>query len=287
MPTWQSITVQTHSSQSTPKATAGRKSSQTTMWVMSSRLRQRRGSRRDRWASGVTVGPGTPGRWCSGHVGSLRLVGGVDLVEGDQQVGAAQRPAAYVLQLSYWVWSTTKWPRRNGEITNAGSRVSGPLECSAGVGIGVGGPGVDPFGQSLLGSESVEQREELPTLGGLEAATELLLVLNGDLHDFAEQPPALLCEVQGPHATIAGAGPSHEQAALLEGVDQGHHPAGRDLQLTVERNVVAVRAERRSLWREGDEVLVDEPPRAPSAGSCSLGTTWTPAGWRPASTRAS
>jgi HSP20 family protein len=34
-----------------------------------------------------------------------------------------------------------------------------------------------------------------------------------------------------------------------------------DVQLTVERNVVAVRAERRSLWREGDEVLVDETPQ--------------------------
>ena len=64
---------------------------------------------------------------------------------------------------------------------------------------------MDPFGQSLLGSEPVEQRDELPALGGLEAATELLLMLNGDLHDCAEQPPALLCEVQGPHATIAGA----------------------------------------------------------------------------------
>jgi hypothetical protein len=38
---------------------------------------------------------------------------------------------------------------------------------------------VDPFGQSLLGSEPVEQRDELPALGGLEAATELLLVLMG------------------------------------------------------------------------------------------------------------
>ena len=34
-----------------------------------------------------------------------------------------------------------------------------------------------------------------------------------------------------------------------------------DVQLTVERNVVAVRAERRSLYREGDEVLVDETPQ--------------------------
>src|SRR5215212_5072067 len=34
-----------------------------------------------------------------------------------------------------------------------------------------------------------------------------------------------------------------------------------DVQLTVERNVVAVRAERRPLYREGDEVLVDETPQ--------------------------
>ena len=36
-----------------------------------------------------------------------------------------------------------------------------------------------------------------------------------------------------------------------------------DVQLTVERNVVAVRAERRPLWQEGDEVLVDETPPGP------------------------
>jgi HSP20 family protein len=34
-----------------------------------------------------------------------------------------------------------------------------------------------------------------------------------------------------------------------------------DVQLTVERNVVAVRAERRPLWRQGDDVLVDETPQ--------------------------
>ena len=119
----------------------------------------------------------------------------------------------------------------NGEV----GQFPEPLECSALVGSGVGGPWVDPLGQSLLGSEPVEQREELLALGGLEAATELLLVLKGDLHDFAEQPPALLCEVQGPYATIAGVEPSHEQAALLEGVDQGHHPAGRDLQCVAQR----------------------------------------------------
>jgi uncharacterized membrane protein len=112
---------------------------------------------------------------------------------------------------------------------------AGEDSAKALVGIGVAGPRVDPFGQPLLGSEPVEQREELLALGGLEAATELLLVLEGDLHDLAEQPPALLCEVQGPHATIAGAGLSHEQAALLEDVDEGHHPARRDLQCVAQR----------------------------------------------------
>ena len=58
-----------------------------------------------------------------------------------------------------------------------------------------------------------------------------------------------------------------------------------DVQLTMEPNVVAVRAERRPFWEQGDEVLVDETPRAPWAASCSWATTWTPAGWRPASTR--
>jgi len=44
-----------------------------------------------------------------------------------------------------------------------------------------------------------------------------------------------------------------------------------DLQLTVERNVVAVRAERRSLWQEGDEVLVDETPQGSFGRQLFLG----------------
>jgi hypothetical protein len=107
--------------------------------------------------------------------------------------------------------------------------------CSTTVGIGIGGPGMDPFGESLLGGNPEEQRDELLAFGGLEAATKLLLVLQGDLHDPAEQPAARLGEVQGPHATIVGAGPSHEQAALLEGIDEGHHPAGWNLQHFTQR----------------------------------------------------
>ena len=44
-----------------------------------------------------------------------------------------------------------------------------------------------------------------------------------------------------------------------------------DVQLTVERNVVAVRAERRSLWQEGDEVLVDETPQGSFGRQLFLG----------------
>ena len=44
-----------------------------------------------------------------------------------------------------------------------------------------------------------------------------------------------------------------------------------DVQLTVERNVVSVRAERRSLYREGDEVLVDETPQGTFGRQLFLG----------------
>jgi HSP20 family protein len=44
-----------------------------------------------------------------------------------------------------------------------------------------------------------------------------------------------------------------------------------DVQLTVERNVVSVRAERRSLWQEGDEVLVDETPQGTFGRQLFLG----------------
>jgi HSP20 family protein len=39
----------------------------------------------------------------------------------------------------------------------------------------------------------------------------------------------------------------------------------------VERNVVAVRAERRSLYREGDDVLVDETPQGTFGRQLFLG----------------
>ena len=44
-----------------------------------------------------------------------------------------------------------------------------------------------------------------------------------------------------------------------------------DVQLTVERNVVAVRAERRPFWQQGDEVLVDETPQGSFSRQLFLG----------------
>jgi HSP20 family protein len=44
-----------------------------------------------------------------------------------------------------------------------------------------------------------------------------------------------------------------------------------DVQLTVERNVVVVRAERRPFWQEGDEVLVDETPQGTFSRQLFLG----------------
>jgi HSP20 family protein len=44
-----------------------------------------------------------------------------------------------------------------------------------------------------------------------------------------------------------------------------------NVQLTVERNVVAVRAERRPFWQEGDEVLVDETPQGTFGRQLFLG----------------
>jgi HSP20 family protein len=44
-----------------------------------------------------------------------------------------------------------------------------------------------------------------------------------------------------------------------------------DVNLTLERNVVAVRAERRSPRQEGDEVLIDERPQGPLSRQLFLG----------------
>jgi HSP20 family protein len=47
--------------------------------------------------------------------------------------------------------------------------------------------------------------------------------------------------------------------------------SAEDVQLTVERNVVAVSAERRPFWQEGDEVLVDETPQGSFSRQLFLG----------------
>jgi HSP20 family protein len=60
-----------------------------------------------------------------------------------------------------------------------------------------------------------------------------------------------------------------------------------DVDLKVERNVVSVRAERRSFWQEGDEVLIDETPQGTFSRQLFLGDNLDPDGSRPASTRAS
>jgi HSP20 family protein len=44
-----------------------------------------------------------------------------------------------------------------------------------------------------------------------------------------------------------------------------------DVELTVERNVVSVRAERRPFWQEGDDVLVDETPQGTFGRQLFLG----------------
>ncbi len=51
----------------------------------------------------------------------------------------------------------------------------------------------------------------------------------------------------------------------LPGVQPDH------VQLTVERNVVSIRAERRPFWREGDEILVDETPQGVFSRQLFLG----------------
>jgi HSP20 family protein len=44
-----------------------------------------------------------------------------------------------------------------------------------------------------------------------------------------------------------------------------------DIELTLERNVISIRAERRSMWQEGDEVLIDETPQGTFSRQLFLG----------------
>ena len=44
-----------------------------------------------------------------------------------------------------------------------------------------------------------------------------------------------------------------------------------DVELTVERNVLSVKAERRSLWQEGDDVIIDETPQGTFSRQLYLG----------------
>jgi HSP20 family protein len=64
----------------------------------------------------------------------------------------------------------------------------------------------------------------------------------------------------------------------LPGVDPG------SVEITSERNMLTIRAERRSEYGEGQNVLLAERPRAGSPGSCRSATRWTPARCRPPTT---
>ena len=44
-----------------------------------------------------------------------------------------------------------------------------------------------------------------------------------------------------------------------------------DVEVTVERNVLSVKAERRSLWQEGDDVIIDESPQGSFSRQLYLG----------------
>jgi len=44
-----------------------------------------------------------------------------------------------------------------------------------------------------------------------------------------------------------------------------------DVELTVERNVLSVRAERRPMWTEGDDILIDETPQGVFSRQLFLG----------------
>jgi HSP20 family protein len=45
----------------------------------------------------------------------------------------------------------------------------------------------------------------------------------------------------------------------------------QDVELTVERNVLSVRAERRPMWTEGDDILIDETPQGTFSRQLFLG----------------
>ena len=50
--------------------------------------------------------------------------------------------------------------------------------------------------------------------------------------------------------------------------------------ITTERNILTITAERRAEYQEGQSVLIAEQPQGPSPGSCSWATRWMPRTFR-------
>jgi hypothetical protein len=90
--------------------------------------------------------------------------------------------------------------------------------------------GVNARGDAEPGSDAAEELEQLGALSVGELGTEIPLGLDGEGKRSLEEIAARVGQVQGAGASVGGVLAAFEQAAGFELVDEGHHPARRDLE---------------------------------------------------------
>ncbi len=77
-------------------------------------------------------------------------------------------------------------------------------------------------------ADALQEVEELLALLVAELRAQVALVADSQRKRTLERALALVCEVQRPRAPVLRPQPAFEQAALLERVEKGNHPAGQN-----------------------------------------------------------
>lgn len=95
--------------------------------------------------------------------------------------------------------------------------------------------GVDVAGQSLLVRDSLQEFMELPPLVLRKGSEQIALVFAGNLAQRTEHFPAVGGQVQGMAAAVVLIAAALHETAAVQRIEQGHEPAGNDLQTRGER----------------------------------------------------
>src|SRR5699024_8858111 len=102
-------------------------------------------------------------------------------------------------------------------------------------------PGVDPWGECLLGGDPPEQLPKLGVFGGGQCRRQVALVLGGHRSDLLQQLLPIGGQMQGIQPPVRGVAATLDHAARLKAVDEGHQPGRGGAQLLGQRLLTAAR----------------------------------------------